>query len=170
MVQAAGTLRAEPVHAASGDRNAMINKHQIKEISDFLAAFLEIFDTLMAVHDHQNSQEPAVNALSGQFVFRVTGAIHGFLVATSTQPPEKRSLGFHATPGLYKELMTSYYRKTRTHKALSAFRIDPAEARSIDHLLYITRKAEPQMTMRIHTKHYVMELYAFTQANQNGRV
>lgn len=140
----------------------MIDKQLVKEVSNFIATFLGIFESFIDTHG-KNSDE-GHNNNSTNLTFKVSGVIEGYLIVATRDQPGQRSHLKH--PGYSAELVNYYNRKAASSAMLSSFRIDVLNDKYADDIMYSARKAEPQLTMRIQVKSYTIELYAFThQAN-----
>jgi hypothetical protein len=143
----------------------MINRHHVKEISDFVGSFLEIFDSFLTAYGRDTSPDESTDITPGSFVFSVSGPIHGYLFATSRQDPKPGKRRTLFLPDAAIELLRWYSRKAQNSPELSAFRITVMDAGCKDDLLYVTRKTEPQMTVRIQAKGCTIELHAFTNSD-----
>ncbi len=137
----------------------MIDRHIVKEISNFIANFLGIFESFISTHGKNSDGAHIYSPLS--LTFKVSGAIEGYLiVSTKDQSGERLQL---KQPGYSAELVDYYNRKAASSSILSSFRIDVLNEMVADEIVYSARKAEPQITMRIQIKSYTIELFAFTR-------
>ena len=136
----------------------MIDKQLVKEISNFIAAFLGIFESFMSAQGKNSDETEVYNPLS--MAFKVSGAVEGYLIVTTKDQSEGN---FRLKqPGYSAELVNYYNRKAASSSKLCSFRIDMLNEKFADDIMYSARKAEPQITMRIQVKSYIIELYAFT--------
>ncbi len=139
----------------------MIDKQIVREISNFIAAFLGIFETFICtekrwIPDGSFATSPL------NIAFKVSGAIEGYLIVSSKDQPGVEQSGFLLKSGFSAGLIECYNRKAAASAKLSAFRIDVLNENFADDIIYTARKAEPQISMRIQVKNYTIELYAFT--------
>lgn len=140
----------------------MIDKQLVKEISNFIATFLGIFESFISTHSKNSEEAHIYSPLS--LAFKVSGAIEGYLiVATKDQPGEKNR---SKRPGYSAELVNYYNRRVASSTKQSSFRIDILNEKFADDIIYSARRAEPQITMRIQVKSYTIEFYAFTHSSK----
>lgn len=139
----------------------MIDKQIVREISNFIATFLGIFESFMSTEKNLVSDGSfATSPLN--VAFKVSGAIDGYLIVATKDQPGVAHSGLLLKPGYSAELIECYKRKASASAKLSSFRIDVLNEKFADDIIYSARKAEPQISMRIQVKSYAIELYAFT--------
>jgi len=140
-----------------------INKEFVREICDFAGVFFQQFENFMAGYGQNDSN-------NNRFSLRVSGAIEGILLATSIERaltnPCKGTTDQVATDAL----LQNYRRYVQNLSRLSGFNVYASEVAFSDEFLLSTRRAEPQMTLRLQSKRCMIELFVLIDRTATEKV
>jgi hypothetical protein len=139
----------------------MVNKNHIEESRQLVSVFIEAFySSLNGPVPHTNLDHYS-GTKTGNIAFKVTGEIHRYILAL-----RKSQTGIEKNPELdsdYSEKLIKCFKQMIINREkLSGFNLEALNEKLIDDLVYSIRKINTQITMRVNTPIYVVELYAFT--------
>lgn len=149
-------------YSQSTEPEIMINKYNVEQPGFFLTAFIEIYNSFVNSVVHSSDAGGLVCTWCGRIGFRVSGTIEGYIIAMEekTVPVQDELNQCRKYTEIYQEL---YSREVTLRKRLAGFILEAIDTESMDNILYVIRKQQPSVTMRVNTNGCVFELFVFTE-------